>query len=55
MLYQIYIATVMAAIFCKEGVVHGHHAYKAVWTPFVGKILDARKRMKTAMADMQLQ
>ena len=22
---------------------HGHHVYKAVWTPFVGKILDARR------------
>ena len=31
-LYQIYIASVMAAIFCKESVVHGHHVYKAVWS-----------------------
>ena len=43
MLYQIYIASVMAAIFCKESVVCGHHVYKAVWTPFVGEILDARR------------
>ena len=43
MLYQIYIASVMAAIFCKESVVRGHHVYKAVWIPFVGEILDARR------------
>ena len=43
MLYQIYIASVMAAIFCKESVVCGHHIYKAVWTPFVGEILDTRR------------
>ena len=35
--------SVMAAIFCKESVVRGHHVYKAVWTPFVGEILDARR------------
>ena len=33
----------MALIFCKESVVCGHHVYKAVWTLFVGKILDGRK------------
>ena len=35
------IASVMAAIFCKESVVCGHHVYKAVWTLFIAKILDA--------------
>ena len=33
----------MALIFFKESVVCGHHVYKAVWTLFVGKILDGRK------------
>ena len=33
----------MAAIFCKESVIRGHHVYKNVWTPFVGQILNARR------------
>ena len=33
----------MALIFCKESVVCGHHVNKAVWTLFVGKILDSRR------------
>ena len=43
MLYQIYTASVMAAMFCKESVVCGHHVYKAVYIPFIGEILDARR------------
>ena len=42
MLYQIYIASVMATTFCKKSVVHGHHVYKAVWTSFIGEILNAK-------------
>jgi len=33
----------MAAIFCQESVVRGHHVYKSVWTPFVGEILDTKR------------
>ena len=33
----------MAAIFCQESVVRGHHIYKSVWTPFVGEILDTKR------------
>ena len=43
MVYKIYIASVMVAIFCKKSVVCGHHVYKAVWTRFVAEILDARR------------
>ena len=34
----------MAAIFCKDSVVRGHHVYKAVYTLFVGKVLDTRRK-----------
>ena len=34
---------VIAAIFCQESVVHRHHVYKSVWTPFVGEIFDTKK------------
>ena len=27
------------AIYCKEGVVCGHHVFKRIWTPVVGKVL----------------
>ena len=27
------------AIYCKESVVRGHHVFKRIWTPVVGKVL----------------
>ena len=27
------------AIYCKESVVRGHHVFKQIWTPVVGKVL----------------
>ena len=27
------------AIYCKEGVVRGHHVFKRIWTPVFGKVL----------------
>ena len=29
----------MAAPFKTESIVHGHHAYKAVWSPYIGEEL----------------
>ena len=33
----------MAAIYCKESVVRGHHVYKHVWTPAIGEVLPTKK------------
>ena len=40
----------MAAIFCQESVVRGHHVYKSVWTPFVGKIFDTKREAGNVIA-----
>ena len=51
MLYQIYIASVMAAIFCKESVVHGHRVYKAAGHCLSVKFSMLGERIKIAMTD----
>ena len=53
--YEIYMASIMATIFCKNSVVRRHHIYKAVWTLFVDEILDAKREDEMAMTDIQLQ
>ena len=31
-----------------ESVIHGHHVYKDIWTPFVGEILNVQQEVHNA-------
>ena len=35
------MASQVEEMFCLDSIVRGHHAYKMVWTPFLGEILTA--------------